>query len=1277
MASKRKGKLKYILLVVVLLVLAGVGINWYMAHRLEVFLKEKLNEEVANATDGFYNISFDFASVGFFNGELTIKGLSLEPDSAVFNAWKQRDSLPYTYAKINIESINFKGVNLTWHFNYRSLHFDLFEIQSPRVEVFDSYSSGRYETKTKNIEDKSLYEMVSPFFDVVSVKKMNLVNANISFVVEDSVMPSIYKLEGANFYTYNFFLNKDSEASGKLLYCDNFEFLVDKPQTLLDNPQLLLNAETIKLSTIDSVVLIKGVSLEPREDIWQKKGLKPDNYLKAKLEAVELGGIEFTRENSLNFLHARSFDIVAADLHYFDHKKDRLAVDTPTVTKKEVSNIIQSWSLYQMISPIFARISIGGINIDDAMFQYTSIDDKKQDYYKLDKLEVHAQNFLVDSLADIENRFWHSESFDLEAQGVKGIVQSKNHEIEIKRIGISMLEKYLKIENIRIKPISFNSNSDILSGSVNAIGFDNFIFSEGIEADELYIKRPIVNYTRNSNRKTEVASTPAINVLDLVPPYFRHLLIKNIKMSDANITFRDKLAGQVYQLRHLSVSGKNFLMNDTTFENKYYPFECDNVSFRFRNFDNLLPNKDYRLTIKDASFSSKTGNLSLNKIELIPQKQLEDKADATYMYLNIPSFNSNSTIYNYQTKALDINMLNIDSLCVHIVKKGNVAEPEADKTKKENPLLSYLKYINIKNIELSNINFSNQDITTEDSLSILLDKFKTHNVVWGIDKIIKVGGIAVEKPQVKIRKGLAETKPKPSSVPSHSFGYSVNIGQMSVTDIGLDIVQPDLRLEAQSEQITLSDLKRNISDLSLNIKSFHVVHPVVNIYSSHSRPSQKNVAPDSEKGVYTAVGKFADNVLVRNIDIAEAQINYVSDSDGYAKEHQQLNKTNLKIDDFEINSKSRKTAIGDITFSTKDLSLPVDNGFYTLNIGNVDLSKKQSKLIIDNLHLVAKYPMLEFAAHHPSRKDWFDIAVGNISLSGIDITSYLSDDVLKANYLEVNDVLLQNFKNQKLPGKRRISPMIYEKLQKMPFGLLIDSAETNNFTVEYYELAKNGTTPGRLVFQGMDSRISGLTNIVNRPNQYIHLDATGKVMGTGAFAATWLIPVDSLNDHFRLTAHVSDFNFSDLNQFLSALAPVEVRSGTLKDLTFDTNASSKDASVEMLFLYNDLNIAVYKNLNLDTESKFYTRLANKVIKSNNPNKVGKKPRTSNITITRDPYHSTFNYFWQILAPSLTESVGVSQKKQNFVKKVSGIIGSIKSFFRFKKKDKQEEGSTEN
>ena len=225
-------------------------------------------------------------------------------------------------------------------------------------------------------------------------------------------------------------------------------------------------------------------------------------------------------------------------------------------------------------------------------------------------------------------------------------------------------------------------------------------------------------------------------------------------------------------------------------------------------------------------------------------------------------------------------------------------------------------------------------------------------------------------------------------------------------------------------------------------------------------------------------------------------------------QHQKLDTTNLFIEGLAVDTRLRTYKLDDIRFSTRNLELPLDNGFYTLKVGAVDLTG--SSAVIDRIRLISPYPKMQFAYLQPHHKDWFDVSVGQVALAGIDLSTYLSEKVLRIADVQVSDAVLQNFKNQKIPIPRRIVPMIYTGLQKAPVKLDFQRVGIKNFSVVYEELAKKGTVPGKLFFTDMNGTFTGFTNIVSRPDQYIVLDADGKLMGKGNFTATWKLPVDSL-----------------------------------------------------------------------------------------------------------------------------------------------------------------------
>ena len=107
MSSRIRKILKHTVIAVLSLAVLFLVLNLFLTGRLERYLKRELIERTANATDGFYRLSFDKLSISFFKGELRLEGISLEPDSKVFEHWAALDSLPDTYVSTRIEVIDF------------------------------------------------------------------------------------------------------------------------------------------------------------------------------------------------------------------------------------------------------------------------------------------------------------------------------------------------------------------------------------------------------------------------------------------------------------------------------------------------------------------------------------------------------------------------------------------------------------------------------------------------------------------------------------------------------------------------------------------------------------------------------------------------------------------------------------------------------------------------------------------------------------------------------------------------------------------------------------------------------------------------------------------------------------------------------------------------------------------------------------------------------------------------------------------------------------------
>lgn len=1276
MAGKTK-KLSYkILITVSILAVVMFILNWFLTYRLENFLRETMRTQVAKATGGFYQLDFDKLDIGLFDGELTLDGVYFRPDTAVFDEWLVKDSLPQVYTDFTIERIHFKGVNLAWRWSYKKLNFELFEITRPVIHLFDSSNySDRIEKGSKNVSPQRLYELISPYIDELSVRQMNLDHASVSYKTDDWDNPSVYALHDFSFHAYGFRLNKDSYDSGKLLYCDNFDFATNKPQSLLTNNQLLLNTENIRLSTQDSLIQIDKIELIPQTMLWAQTNQAPPSYVEAGINTVEVKGVAFERIDARNYLKARSFNIEKSNLKYYETKSD-----TSAMKMQSKGSINLSWSLYTMVSPILHKITIDTIGIKSAMLEYTTRTDDYTDWHKLDKFTFHAYDFRIDSLADMEKKFLYSDYFDVRAEGINNTIASKNHVITVGQMELDTRSGDFSIKDVKLWPLTTNTDLDYMQGSIDSVMVAGILYDKGVRAKQLDINAPVVEYVKMPAKSTDrvvlrqndsVVSSDLMTTIDLISPFFGFLSIDRVNLNSGNITFRDNRTREkmVYRLPRIDVHATRAFVNEETIYNTNSYFAYENFEFKFEDFDNLLPGKDYRLIVKKGVYTGLHGDLLLSGVKLIPQEKLWKKSPDTYFSLSVPTVKARNVYYKLDapTKIFSLGSFDLVSPHIQVVK----ARESAGAEKKKSDRISDFA-LNLGMLNISDAYIGYRDNVTGDTACFSTDKIGLKSLVWYSDKKLSLGDVVLNTPRLNMTKQKqAEEVAVSDNTAIGSFVRDINVDRLHITDIGVHVNEPAFGFDFETGLIDVRSIGFNKS--MFEVGSVDVGKPVVKVRRMiNSETIKPSVSETSDEGLFAALAAISERYAVGQFMMSDAEIDYSTTLNGQARKQQQVNSTSFDFENLSLDSKERTIRFDDFNFSTKNLNFPIDNGFYTFRIGEVDLHQKDTMLVLRGLHLDPSYPKEVFAYHHPKHKDWFDVRAESLLLSGIDYPTYFSTQVLNVKDVRLTNAELLNFKNQQIEIQHNVMPMIYENLQKAPLKLNIANAEVRNLFVQYEELSKKGTEPGKIFFAGMNGKFTGLTNVVTHPQQYIRLDADGKLMGTGHFEATWYLPVDSLNDRFLLAAKLKDFDLREMNRLVQPMAPAMVNGGRVDSLVFKAEASSLGAKVQMRFVYNGLDVALFKEKNgMQEPNKFVNGILGMVLKKNNPDKKGKRPREPYLAIERDPYHSTFNYLWQILQPPLVESVGVSQRTQNFFKGVTDFVAKVKNIFKKEKGDKAE------
>lgn len=1255
-----KKRLKTTAIIILSTITIGLVLNWYLTDRLEKKLREVIARRVSEATNGFYSFSYDKLSIGFFSGELKLEGAKFSPDSLTFSELKQLNNLPETYIDVSVGSVHLKGINLTWRRDYKELDFKLLEIFNPNVLIYGNERSfdkkGKSQKTLASLDPDRFYLLIEPYVNELTISKVNLEQATVIYnLIKEDHSKGIYSLKNINFYCYNFLLNNESANSGKLLFCDNFEFSTRQNQQLLDDSSFLLDVSEIYLSTQDSIIRINGASLTPKLST-PKIEESENSVIQASVDSIRLKGAYFYRHNRLSHLEADSFKIMSSEIFYLNKKKENIA------TKADSIKLVDPWSLHSIISPVLKSVSIKNISIDNAMMDYwVSTKENFTDKYQMQSFDFDAHGFRVKDEPTDSTRLFYSDDIFIRAAKIRGNIYSKNHRASIDLLEFDTNSKLIEISDVEVSPITTKTDYDYINGHLHSLTLKNVIYKNDMTVERLTIIKPKLKYTRV--KENELDKNSKAKNLNIIESFVDFLKVDKIDLIDGSVTFEDEIRDDQYTLDNFNFSVNKFVLHKDIPKDLSRGLEFGKLGFNFKNFDNLSPDKSYRLKV--ASGQLENEYLRLTGIELIPQDTLLKNPYKPHIQLSTPSIDLHANFVEFiNNDTLDIRYLYIDQPYIKFAQAPNAKMQQ----KKESNYGQFpFTYINVDSLRVENPKFILNDSISDKYLNTYIEKLNIDAFSWDIDKYLVTDRILLQNPKITY---YSTNSTKRENQTNAFLKQEIGVNSFMLLNPKLNLKSNGKCLDVDAKQLSLKGYHSKLytDDSFLKITSFALQEPTIRTNLLSKRQGEKtNLSQLSDSSFYGSLGSLAENIQLDKFAVNNLNV-FGTDS----AEKTSITNTSLNLYDLKLNTPTEEYSLSGIDFHTEDINIPLDNGFYTLSIDKIDLSDKGNRFRIDDIKLRSPFSKMDFAYKHPKHKDWFDVTVENIEAKGLDIPYFLKNKRLNIDQLSISNTLLQNFKNQQIEVPHRIIPMIYEGIQNLPFGLDIDRVNIQDFNVTYEELAKKGKIPGKIFFTDMNSQISDFTNIAKHPEQFIRLQANGKFMGVSHLDATWLLPVDKGHDRFLLDAKLYDFDLKELNQLITPLFPASVRSGHLDSLQIAIDASSIEAKIQMQLLYNSLIADVLKEKNGElSRQQFYTWLANIVIRNNNPNRLGKQPRTSNLNETRDPYHSTFNYFWQIIRPAAAEAVGVSEKVQKLSK--DNIFTRLKAKFR---NEKKEESGTE-
>ena len=1005
---------------------------------------------------------------------------------------------------------------------------------------------------------------------------------------------------------------------------------LDIGKTFIDNGKITyqhyFDGDEKHFTSADLDVSIDGLYID---STFLEKPLQIEYFDQFKLvaESTDLFGMDSIRLLRVEHIEASSFDSafqilnLDIDITNLDTLGSSLTINSPKIffegldfrdlwlsqnlhatsillMKPSIDGSIKS-KLKSDGNPLINNYQIKNFNLTESKVNL-DLQDQSIHIQKISTLlnEIHADrdSFNLGRFTD----FWQTTSINLEDLKYA----NKSQQIEIKEIKIDTNFNQTKLYQVAQHK---NSKTPIYIDTlaIEGLKMDSLTHSGFFIFDSLIVHGPriIIDLDQNS-------SIPKNEIDQLIhKTFFQQVRLDRGKVdiykNNRVISHMDSISTTLSSFHYDTIINEYFTGID---------FQADTIHISF-------PDLHHGLSGSNISISQKDSTLDIHDLTFLP-------------YTIDSIFNH----YKIRSKELRLRQLNFHKLINEqeiSFKSGFLQKPaieiiiETPKTQKQGKpkdLISFESFnIGSGNIEFVNnltgfsLNSSEFDVLIHD-FDMLNDSnlFFAKNYLFDAKQTV----IGVKKLEDSIRIGysLVDTKSGNLSLKDIDYQHS---------DI-LDLSIPELKIRGL---ITEHLLDRGMFAMD----SLQLTNPKIK-YGVKTNPKKTGNPP---------------NIQIANLSLKNGQVG-IKNKDWNHGDTVHFNDLSLNIEEFIYDSLIRVEFSHhlfknlDISGSSLDYTLP--DSLFKVHLDRYAYDHNQKSVELSNFRLIPIYNRGEFQNQVKYQQDWFDGSVKKITMNGFEIDSLISNNLLRLKNLTIDELILDTHRDKRLPRESGVyKPLPQTQINKIPFRLAIDSIHVANSFVSHSEFSETGTLPGTLYFQQINADLLNFTNDQKyiTANNHMLFKANGILMETGNFDLSVDFDLSAADDAFSLKGHVGDMNLTELNDFLSNTAFVQVRSGKSKMVDFYFDANNKYSIGEMTFYYDDLKITVLNQDSYDTKSfgaSIKTFFANTfVVNTRNPYFIF--VRDGNIFNERDQSKSIFNFWGKSLLSGVVSSIGAKNNKK--------------------------------
>ncbi|MBL7743036.1 MAG: hypothetical protein JNN00_06115 [Chitinophagaceae bacterium] len=819
---------------------------------------------------------------------------------------------------------------------------------------------------------------------------------------------------------------------------------------------------------------------------------------------------------------------------------------------------------------------------------------------------------------------------------------------------------------------------------LRSFSWDDIVFDQKLSAGQATLNRPVINYSfiTNKGKDKNVFETLAgfgsiiqLNKLDVLNGQI-NLHFTNgaqLKLENASLSLAGKEFVQSKQIVNLQKSVKGLHFKKGT-------LRSGNLTIELENAD--ISGKEGKLLTKRMLVTDKEKNITLNASDVsVNAMQIDEKGNITEIngiqwkeadivfpggsttktftgQLLITNILGNNTKFSSsagdQQLSAYFEILSSDELLLQPGKPVQLKNFRSNGTE--------LSFKN-KSIDFKSARFRLSDNKASELEEILFRKISTRDTVSvnipaagfipDINTIIsgkiKADELVIRKPVISIKHYATDNNSNAATIK----WPAISIPKISIDQPELLIEQPGSSGFSKIEWHTLSNKSNSLVLTGLRITEGAGIFADKLLFAASNF-----LLTSGEKTFRSGNGEIKaeiNNFYVQSSEAGEqewhATIKDLQAANftfpGLGKNQGKLEMASVNISNFDISS-------GGILNWRR---LFKENSNFRLSgfTGNYENTKDHFEWENAGYNRVAKEISLSSFTYHPAlakddfmksrqfQADHTTLKTGAINVNNFSLAKYLTDSIAEAGTATINNAVLENFRDKRMPFQHGVTkPLPVNLLKQLSVKLDIGHIRFVNANATYSELNDKTDEIGTVRLSSINGSLSSVNNYAHTAGDSLRINARGYIMDSFRLELSYQQSYTDPLGGFVMRTAMGSADARILNPIVMPLASLKIGSGIHDSLIMVSRGDDNSAKGEIKMLYHDLKIKLLNNNNKDAKKRtgskgFMSFIANAfIVKSKN------RSRTISIEYERNKERSLFHYFWKTTLRGITRSIGLKK-----------------------------------